>query len=369
MIVRDARVSVLANLAVVVVGLTVLALLPAGGREGGRDETRPKAAAGPESAVVSAETSAGAPAGEEAPVTATPESAKKVRANEVGLVPVIMYHRVLPKRMASIDRTPNQLRRELERLARAGYVPITAAEFVAGKIDIPAGAHPVVLTFDDGHPSHFALDSQGRPARDTAVGIIYEIAAKYPNFRPVATFWVNRHPFGLKDQAEQARAVRWLVERGFEVANHTFGHPDLRRLPAKKVREQIARQERLLVKLGAGPSTTFALPYGSRPRKQSAARSGKWDGTRYRFDGIFLAGAEPAVSPYAKSFPRYAIPRIQSNGKRGECRRWCSAYWLDWLDKHPGERYTSDGDPKRVSIPRKLRGRVASSRAGEIVTY
>lgn len=369
MIVRGARVTVLTNLAVVVVGLAVLALLPAGGREGGRNGTRTEAAAGSGSAAVSAETSADPSADEEAPVTATPESAKKVGANEVGLVPVIMYHRVTPKRTASIDRTPGQLRRELERLARSGYVPITAAEFVAGEIDIPAGAHPVVLTFDDGHPSHFALDSQERPKRDTAVAIIYEVAAKYPDFRPVATFWVNRYPFGLRDRSEQSRAVNWLVERGFEVANHTFDHPDLRRLPTKKVHEQIVRQERLLEKLGAGPSTTFALPYGSQPRKPSAARGGKWDGTKYRFDGVFLAGAEPVVSPYAKDFPRYAIPRIQSNGKRGECRRWCSTYWLDWLDKHPKERYTSDGDPKRVSIPRKLRGKVAPSRAGKIVTY
>lgn len=313
--------------------------------------------------------SPGVSPGEREPVAATPESAKKVKANEAGLVPVIMYHRLLPKRIASIDRTPTQLRKELERLARENYVPITAAEFVSGEIDIPAGSHPVVLTFDDGHPSHFALNSQGVPKRDTAVGIIYDVAARYPKFRPVATFWVNRTPFGLTDRDEQARAVKWLVDRGFEVANHTYDHPDLRGLPAKRVREQIVRQERLLARLGAGPSTTLALPYGSQPRKRSVAHKGKWDGTKYDFDGVFLAGAEPAVSPFAKKFARYAIPRIQSNGKHGECSRWCTAYWLDWLDDHPKKRYTSDGDPKSVSIPRKLRNKVASKWSGKIVVY
>ncbi|MFC0860808.1 polysaccharide deacetylase family protein [Sphaerimonospora cavernae] len=365
MIVREvARVAVLANVVVVVVGLVVLILLPRAGSGGGGTRT----AVG-----VSPTTTPTAPAelppGQTASVTATPESAKKVKANEAGLVPVIMYHRLLPKRIASIDRTPGQLRKELERLARKDYVPITAAEFVSGKIDIPAGSHPVVLTFDDGHPSHFALDSNGVPKRDTAVGIIYEVAAKYPNFRPVATFWVNRNPFGLRDRAEQTLAVKWLVERGFEVGNHSYDHPDLRSLPTKRVSEQIVRQDRLLAKIGAGESTTFALPYGSRPRKLSAAHDGKWDGTKYHFDGVFLAGAEPAVSPYAKKFERYAIPRIQSNGKHGECSRWCTTYWLEWLDEHPEKRYTSDGDPKRVSIPRKLRATVASSRAGKIVAY
>ncbi|MEV7802382.1 polysaccharide deacetylase family protein [Microbispora sp. NPDC088329] len=347
--------TAIANVVVVVIGLVALVLLP---RTGGDGRSQVRAQARPPSPEPSA-----------APPKATAESARKAKANEAGLVPVIMYHRILHKRMASIDRTPGQLRKELERLARSGYVPITAAELVARKIDIPAGTHPVVLTFDDGHPSHFAVDENGMPKNDTAVGIIYEVAAKYPNFRPTATFWVNRDPFGLRDRNRQKQAVKWLLDHGFEVANHTYSHPDLRRLSNNGVSEQIVRQERLLKKIGVPASTTFALPYGSRPRKLGRAHDGTWDGTRYHFDAVFLAGAQPAVSPYAKSFPRYAIPRVQSNGKHGDCRRWCTTYWLDWLDKHPGERYTSDGDPARVSVPRKLRATLSPARATTVITY
>lgn len=347
--------TAVANVVVVVIGLVALVLLPrTQGTGRSKVQTHPRAAS---------------PKPAAAAVTATPESARKAGANEAGLVPVIMYHRIVSKRRASIDRTPDQLRKELERLAKHDYVPVTAADLVARRIDIPAGTHPVVLTFDDGHPSHFAMDEHGMPRNDTAVGIIYEIAAKYPNFRPAATFYVNRDPFGLRDRARQRQAVKWLTDHGFEVANHTRTHPDLRRLGNKRVSEEIVRQERLLKQIGAPPSTTFALPYGSRPRKLSRAHDGTWDGTRYHFDGVFLAGAEPTVSPYAKSFPRYAIPRIQSNGKHGDCRRWCTTYWLDWLDKHPGERYTSDGDPKRVSVPSKLRAKLSPGRARSVITY
>ncbi|WP_424534568.1 polysaccharide deacetylase family protein [Sphaerisporangium viridialbum] len=303
------------------------------------------------------------------PVTATAESARNVGANEAGMVPVLMYHRIMKKRLASIDRTPSQLRGELEKLAKDGYVPITAAEFVAGAIDIPAGAHPVVLTFDDGHPSHFALDTDGMPKKDTVVRIIYDVASRHPGFRPVATFWINANPFGLRDTARQAAAVAWLVEHGFEVANHTFGHPDLYRLTKKKIAESIVRQQRLLERLGAPRSATFALPYGSRPKKRSNARDGKWDGTSYHFDAVFLAGAEPAISPYAKDFDRYNVPRIQSNGKKGECRKWCSQYWLEWLRKHPDRRYTSDGDPSHVSIPSRFRGKILAKLDGVLITY
>ncbi|GAA2281497.1 polysaccharide deacetylase family protein [Nonomuraea roseoviolacea subsp. roseoviolacea] len=309
------------------------------------------------------------PAGQPPGVAATPEFARQVKANEAGVVPVLMYHRIISKRYASIDRTPKQLRQELESLAKRGYVPITAAEFVAGDIRVPAGKFPVVLTFDDGHPSHFRLDASGNPAPDTAAGVILDVARRYPSFRPTATFWVNREPFGLRDEASQAAAVRWLVGHGFEVANHTWSHPNLGVLPKKTVQKQIVKVQRMLEKLGAGTPRTLALPFGVAPHPRELARKGKWDGTRYDFTGVFLAGAEPSLSPYAKKFRPGAIQRIQSNGKKGECRKWCSQYWLEWLDKHPDDRYVSDGDPGRISVPTRLQGNIDAKWRGRIIAY
>ncbi|MDH2428535.1 polysaccharide deacetylase family protein [Sphaerisporangium sp. TRM90804] len=354
------------NIGVMIVAVVALLVLPFG-----REREQAGRSAGPAPAPTpsaSASPSASPPAGVP-PVTTNPEAARAVGANEVGMVPVLMYHRILKKRVASIDRTPRQLREELERLAAGGYVPVTAAEYVSGRIDLPAGAHPVVLTFDDGNPTHFALGADGLPKKDTAVRIILEVAGAYPGFRPVATFWINRNPFGLRDPGHQAAAVRWLVERGFEVANHTYGHPNLTRLSKKGVNEAIVRQQRLLDRLGAPRSVTFALPYGNRPRKRSTAREGRWDGTSYRFDAVFLAGAEPAISPYAKGFDPYNIPRIQSNGKKGDCRKWCSEYWLEWLDHHADRRYTSDGDPAHVSMPRRDQGKILANFSGLTVAY
>ncbi|MFI6630380.1 polysaccharide deacetylase family protein [Nonomuraea fuscirosea] len=360
------RIIGLANVVVISVAIVGLSLLPG--------EPRPHAKP-QETATVKGADEAARPPATPAPVglppgvVSTPEFARQVRANEAGLVPVLMYHRILAKRLASLDRTPAQLRKELEKLAKRGYVPITAREFVRGEIHVPAGKFPVVLTFDDGHPSHFGLDASGNPRPDTAVGVIQDVASRHPGFRPVATFWVNKEPFGLREHDTQAAAVRWLTEHGYEVANHTWTHPNLRVLKRKKVREQIVRVERLLKKLGAPPSETMALPYGSMPRSKKSARSGSWDGARYDFAGVFLAGAEPSLSPYAKKFDRGAIQRIQSNGKKGECRKWCSQYWLDWLDRHPGERYVSDGDPERISIPEKRRGNIVAKRGLQVIAY
>src|SRR4051794_35517841 len=73
-------------------------------------------------------------------------AAARVKANELGQIPVLMFHRVIDKPGTTDDRTPAQFRSDLERLVQDGYVPITAAEYVTGKIDIPAGKHAVVLT-------------------------------------------------------------------------------------------------------------------------------------------------------------------------------------------------------------------------------
>ncbi|OLT20503.1 hypothetical protein BJF78_35260 [Pseudonocardia sp. CNS-139] len=99
-----------------------------------------------------------------APVPVRPAD---VHANELGTIPVLMYHRLVAVTTSVYDRTPDDFRAELERLAREGYVPITTAELAAGRIDIPAGAHPVVLTFDDGDPTTLTLGPDGapRPAR------------------------------------------------------------------------------------------------------------------------------------------------------------------------------------------------------------
>ncbi|GIH95010.1 xylanase [Planobispora siamensis] len=359
------RILMVANAVVIVIALGVLLLLPTPDEQPARHTSAAVEPSGsPAPAKVELPSSELPPA-----VIATPEFARQVGANELGLVPVIMYHRIVKKRTASIDRTPSQVRGEMEKLARDGYVPITAREFATGQINIPAGKHPVVLTFDDGHPSHFALDETGMPARDTAVGIIYEVARQYPEFRPVATFWVNREPFGLKDRDDQARAVQWLASRGFEVANHTWSHPFLPSLSRKRIAEQLVRVERMLGSFGLGPSETLALPYGGMPRARSTVQHGKWDGTRFGFKGVFLAGAQPSVSPFDKSYDWRSIQRIQSNGKKGECRRWCSQYWLEWLRRHPDQLYTADGDPERISIPGKLRGNISSKRRQQVNAY
>jgi peptidoglycan/xylan/chitin deacetylase (PgdA/CDA1 family) len=275
-------------------------------------------------------------------------AAAKVRANELGQIPVLMWHRIVPKPATTDDRSPQQFRADLERLIKEDYVPVTAADMVAGKIDIPAGKHPVVMTFDDSSPSQLTLNEMGVPQKDTAVAILKEMAAKHPGWRPAATFYVTRDMFGKTSREEQAQALLWLKDNGFELGNHTRDHINLRGRSQKEVEEQIGTIGQQITALSYIKPTTIALPYGNQPRKKDWAMRGK----HYNHKGAFLAGYTPAPAPFSKAFDPAGIPRIKVMEKKGDCAQFCSYAWLDWLKSNPDMRYTSDGDASTVAYPK-----------------
>ncbi len=277
-------------------------------------------------------------------------AARAVSANELGEVPVLMIHRVMDKPESSLDRTPKELYEEFTGLAKQGYDPITAAELVSGRIDVPAGRHPVVLSFDDGSVTHAAFDGAGNPKPDTAVGIIQRVAHENPGFRPVATFFVNKDPF-INGGMEPAVTMRWLVQHGFEVANHTTNHLDLAKMSKKQVDKEIGTDEKMIEAATGRPSVTFAFPFGALSHLEWA-QHGDGGGAKWKFAGMFLAGWKPSESPFAKEFDPRQIPRIRDKEKikEDDCKQFCSTAWLEWLAKNPDKRYTSDGNPATVAF-------------------
>jgi peptidoglycan/xylan/chitin deacetylase (PgdA/CDA1 family) len=314
----------------------------------------PKAnqAAGPAPAPKPKATPAASP---QAAPPADPANAAKVKANELGVVPVLMYHQIRADGGGDYDMTPAQFRAELARLHKEGYRPVRAIDFVRGTMDVPAGKTPVVMTFDDSTKEQFALGPNGKPKPDTAIGIMLDFARKHPDFKPAGTFFVNDHPFA--GVAEGPKMLRWLHENGFELGNHTDDHvPFAGRTPAQ-VQASLTRGAELI--RGAVPGAevrTMALPLGVMPTPPRLARQGKWNGKSYRHEGVFLVGAEPASSPFAASFRPGAIPRIRSGTPGGE---YGSTFWLDQLKRNPERRYVSDGDPKTISFPRGTGGDLA----------
>ncbi|HEY3187588.1 MAG TPA: putative glycoside hydrolase, partial [Solirubrobacteraceae bacterium] len=163
-----------------------------------------------------------------------PAAAAPPRANELGVVPVLMHHQIRADGGGDYDLTPAELRAELARLWREGYVPIRAADLVSGRIDVPAGKSPVVMTFDDSTKEQLAWDARGQAKPGTAVGIMLAFARNHPGFRPAGTFYVNKEPFG--GVREVAEMLRWLHDNGFELGNHTLDHIPFSQLSAREIR-------------------------------------------------------------------------------------------------------------------------------------
>jgi peptidoglycan/xylan/chitin deacetylase (PgdA/CDA1 family) len=283
--------------------------------------------------------------------------AAAVHANELGDVPVLMYHQIRADGGGDFDLTPLEFRSELARLYSEGYRPIRAVDLATGRIDVPAGKSPVVLTFDDSTKEQFAYDAAGRIKPDTALGIMEAFARERSDFELAGTFYVNREPFaGVK---QGPRMLRYLAEHGFEIGDHTKDHLPFTGLSPTEVQRQLVLGRRIIrAAVPDAPVATMALPLGAQPKPLRLARHGSWGGESYSFAGIFLVGAEPAPSPFSTKFDPAAIPRIRTSpSPRAD---FGSGFWLDELKHRPGRRYVSDGDPDTIAFPRSRAGELAA---------
>jgi peptidoglycan/xylan/chitin deacetylase (PgdA/CDA1 family) len=283
-----------------------------------------------------------------------------VHANELGQVPVLMMHQVVADPQGDYDMTPSELRAQLTALAAQGYVPVRMSDVAAGKIDIPAGKSPVVLTFDDSSRSQLALDAAGNPTSDCAVGILQSVAAAHPGFTATASFYINKDAFG---QSDPTAYLRWLDTHGYEVGDHTQTHANLREQSTAGVQQEIgAIQATITAALGHG-ANTLALPYGAEPKPDSLALRGGSGAEAYHFDAALLVGANPASSPFSTGWNPNAVPRLRVANKHVE---YDAAYWLP---KIASTRYVSDGDPARVSFPKAELALLAPADRAEAQPY
>jgi hypothetical protein len=270
-----------------------------------------------------------------------------VGANELGEVPVLMYHRILDDGGGEFDLTPDQFRAELERLYAEDYRPIRTVDLVRGEIDVPAGTTPVVLTFDDSTREQFAYTDDGEIEPDTAVGILLDFADERPDFEAVGSFYVNIGPFG--GGADSDDILVELHELGFELGNHTLRHARLDRLGDDEVRQELALGARVITDVVPDAEvTTMSLPLGLWPEPRDLVYEGEHEGDRYEHEGVLLVGAHPAPSPFDDDFDPLAIPRILANPDGED---FTSRYWLDTFAEAPERRFVSDGDPGTISFP------------------
>jgi peptidoglycan/xylan/chitin deacetylase (PgdA/CDA1 family) len=290
-----------------------------------------------------------------------------VHANEIGVIPVLMHHRLVTKVDSEYDMTPAYFGAELERLHREGYYPVTTLQVARGDLGhVPAGRSPVVLTFDDSTTGQLHYTSSGQVAPDSAVGMLLDFAKQHDDFPGVASLYLNKDPFALGDPH---RVVSDLVRLGFEVGNHTFDHVPLR-LPAAKVQQQLGELAAMVATAAPGYAPqTMALPLGIEPSHPALVRRGSWHGTSYTNEAVLLVGANPAHSPFHRDWNAGAVPRIRSSSYRGGKDEFLATWWLDQIKHGTLTRYVSAGNPGHVTVPKAFGSHVAPAFRDRVVTY
>ena len=286
--------------------------------------------------------------------------------NELGRIPIVEWHQVVDAD-GSYKVSRDRFRGELKALYDRGYVPISLAELLDKKIDIPAGKSPVLFTFDDASPSQFRyLDRGGKLVIDptSAVGILMDFIKAHPEWKPKGLFCalpaaqVGHAFFGEKGIDGQLSAwrfpkLRYLVDQGFELCNHTLWHAMLNKYGDRVVQEQLARGALAIDSAVPGYKIRgMALPYGIWPRNRALAYAGSWHDPKgkrditYHNEAVFEVAGGPARSPYDPQFNPKALPRVPLQGGTKLVPT------LDAMDKPgPMARYVSDGNPKVIAKP------------------
>jgi peptidoglycan/xylan/chitin deacetylase (PgdA/CDA1 family) len=293
-----------------------------------------------------------------------------VKANELGLVPVMMYHRIQPRITGEYDMTPADFRAQLQTLFAMGMRPVRTIDLVRGHFPIKAGYTPVVLTFDDGYPNQFALDAAGNVDPHSGVGILIGVCKEFPDCTPAGSLNINKNPFGLSTPAEQRRGLARLHQLGFEIANHTFNHDDLSRLSAGGVQEDFVKLQHLVESAVPGASVlTMALPFGISPHDHGLSRRGSWHGETYRNEGVLNVGANPSASPFATAFDPMSIPRIRGTSWNHGKDALTAKYWIAYMKAHRNQLYVAAGNPGHVTAPKAMTSMVAPAYRRRLVTY
>ena len=284
------------------------------------------------------------------PMTAAKASA--IGANELGEVPVLLYQDVSEDRGDSI-RSPEDLAKDIDLLKSEGFQPVDLRDLASGNIDIPAGASPVVITFDDSTLTQYNILDDGTLDPQSAVGIL-QAAVNSGGWAPKATFYClldvsskDRELFGQSDR--QQEKLRNLVDWGYEIGSHTVSNINLNKASVLDVQTELGdSQTRLQDLIGGGYLvTSLSVPSGAYPANESLLASGTYKGKAYKYTSAVTLGDKLSPSPFSTLFNRMHIPRISVTGNTLRDA-------IANLKSHPELRYISDGDPTTVSAPATL---------------
>ena len=304
--------------------------------------------------------------------------------NELGEVPIMMYHGIHNKKNSETEytggnvdkdgyqRTTEAFINDLEFYYNEGYRMIRLNDYVDGNIDVELGKSPIILTFDDGLSNNIkvtGLDDKGNIIIDpnSAVGILESFKKKYPDYNVTATFFVNGGLFNQKEYDE--KILNWLVDNGYDVGNHTYSHVNFSNATASESEEEVGSIYSILdniipnkyVNIVALP---FGSPYNFNHENMPHIFESNYEGKTYTTKSALRVGWKAESSPFSVDFEPKFLKRIRAYDNNGvEFDIEMNFKLLE------NTRYISDGDKDIVVIPESEKSALNNNIKKEIKTY
>ena len=294
------------------------------------------------------------------PQTKDPIDLEKVKPNEAGKVMVVMFHNFVqsftPSKYDNGEYTTtfDEFRKLLSTLYEKDYRLVSMSDYLNNNISVPAGCIPIIFTFDDGTAGQFNLiEENGKLVanKDSAVGVIEEFNKTHPDFGLRGMFYINLGNSTFEGAGTKEERLKYLVEKGFEIGNHTYTHINLSQAKsADKIQEEIGNNQKVANELLSGyKMTTFSLPYGAPSKDlQQYVQKGVYQDTEYEHKAIMEVGWDPTFSPVSKNFKPLSTHRVRASGIKPVDADL--AWWLKQLTR--GEQYVSDGNPDTITVPK-----------------
>lgn len=314
----------------------------------------------------------------------TVEDYKNNKVDELGEVPIMMYHGIHNKKNDETDytggnvdkdgyqRTSEAFINDLEMFYKNNYRMIRLTNYVDGKIDVQLGKSPIILTFDDGLENNIkvtGLDADGNIIIDpnSAVGILESFKEKYPDYNVTATFFVNG---GLFNQPEyNEKIIKWLVNNGYDIGNHTYTHVDFSKASGDESIEEIGKIYSILddiipnkyVNIVALP---FGSPYNLEHENMKYIYESTYESKTYKTKSALRVGWKSESSPFNKDFNPMFLKRIRAYDNNGE--EFDIQMNFKLLEN---TKYISDGDISTITIKKEDENLLKSLPNLKVVTY
>lgn len=245
-------------------------------------------------------------------------------------VPILLYHDLESEDWPSEKTNPatrdtvvhvDRFESQIKLLAEEGFHSLTLDElFNCWQNHITIPKKSIVITFDDGHHSHYRL----------ALPVLREYGFK-------ATFFIIANRVGEPFHVNR-KQVRDLVREGMEIGSHGLSHSYLPELDDEQIWREISRSRQVLEELCRKEVRFFAYPGGHQnPQVVGMTRNAGYWGACSCFLGLNHQQTEP-----------YLLKRLEVR-KRLELNDFKSMF-------HPGNLLFYQGIDSCKSVMRKTFG-------------